>query len=249
MFLHASKDQTVSVGGSSSTTVGANETHSVDLAYTLSVQGTQSSSIGASQAVDVGTNYAIGVKGGRSESIGGAEIVSVTANRAVVAKGTYTELVGGFYGLQCNQSNTTVAGAFLQGVGGAMVLASGLGTSESVASVRTEVVGGMRNIVAAGAFAETVRGPKKLTAGAVSESSNGPHTTKALASGTIKVGGSAKLSASGDFVIEAPVITIQVAGSLVAGALELAGGALKAQSGTTALKGTIKRQAGAKVSG
>lgn len=247
MFVHASKDQSVSVGGSSRTTVGGNETHGVDLAYTLSVLGSQSLSVGAAQSVDVGTNYAIGVKGGRSESIGGAEIVSVTANRAVVAKGTYAEVIGAFYGLQCNQSNTTVKGAFAQAVGGAMVLTSGLGTSESVAAVRTEVVGGMRNIVAASSYAETVRGPKKLTAGAVNESSNGPHTTKVLASGTIKVGGSAKLSASGDLVIEAPAITVQVGGSLTAGALQIAGGALKATSGTTEVKGTIKRQAGAKI--
>lgn len=247
MFVHASKDQTVSVGGSSRTAVGGNETHGVDLAYTLSVLGSQSLSVGASQSVDVGTNYAIGIKGGRSESIGGAEIVSVTANRAVVAKGTCVEVIGAFYGLQCNQSNTTVKGAFAQAVGGAMVLTSGLGTSESVAAVRTEVVGGMRNIVAASSYAEAVRGPKKLTAGAVNESSNGPHTTKVLASGTIKVGGSAKLSASGDLVIEAPAITVQVGGSLTAGALQIAGGALKATSGTTEVKGTIKRQAGAKI--
>ena len=247
MFVHASKDQTVSVGGSSRVTVGGNETHGVDLACTLSVIGSQSLSVGASQSVDVGTNFALGIKGGRSESIGGAEIVSVTANRAVVAKGAYAEIVGGFYGLQCNQSNTKVKGVFAQSVGGAMVLASGLGTTESVAAVRTEVVGGMRNIVAAGAYAETVRGPKKLTAGAVNESSNGAHTTKVLASGTIKVGGSANLSASADIVVEAPVITVQVGGSLTAGALQLAGGALKATSGTTEVKGTIKRQAGAKI--
>jgi type VI secretion system secreted protein VgrG len=102
MFVHASKDQTVSVGGSSRTTVAGSETHSVDLAYIASVLGSQSVSVGASQSVDVGTNYVLGVKGGRSEAIGGAEMVSVTANRAVEAGGAYTELVGGFYGIQCN---------------------------------------------------------------------------------------------------------------------------------------------------
>ena len=247
MFVHASKDQTVSVGGSSRTTVGGNETHGVDLAYDRERPGLAGA---FHRCVAVGgrrhqlrhrhQRRPLGVHRRRRD-------MRITANRAVVAAGTYTELIGGFYGLQCNQSNTTVSGAFLQSVGGAMVLASGLGTSESVAAVRTEVVGGMRNIVAAGAFAETVRGPKKLTAGAVSESSNGAHTTKTLASGTIKVGGSAKLAASGEFVLEAPVITIQVAGTLVAGALELGGGALKAKSGTTKVKGTIKRQAGGRV--
>jgi len=195
----------------------------------------------------VGTSYAIGVDGARSESIGGTESVRVTANRAVVASGGYTELVGGFYGLQCNQSNTTVHGSFAQAVGGSMVLAAGLGTSESVAAIRTEIVGGTKNIVAAGHVTESVKGSKTLAAGALSETAAGAITTKALAAGSIKVGGSATLSASGDFVVQAPTITLQVGGSLTAGALELAGGALKATSGTTKVKGTIKRSAGAKV--
>ncbi len=199
-FLHASKDQTVAVGGSSRTTVSGNETHDVGLAHELTVLGSQTLNVGGSQSVNVGTSYAIGVDGARSESVGGTESVRVTANRAVVSGGGYTELVGGFYGLQCNQSNTTVLGAFAQTVGGAMVLAAGLGTSESVASIRTEIVGGTRNIVAAGQVAESVRGSKTLVAGAVSETAAGAITTKALAPGSVKVGGSVKLSAGGDFV-------------------------------------------------
>jgi type VI secretion system secreted protein VgrG len=247
MFVHASKDQTVSVGGSAHSTVGGDEAHDVGLAYELTVAGAQSVSVGGSQSVDVGTSYQVGIEGARTESVGGTESVRVTANRTVMATGVYVELVGGFYGLQCNQSNTTVQGAFLQAVGGAMAFAAGLGTSESVAAVRTELVGGVRNIVAAGHFAESVRGPKTLVAGALREVASGAITTKVATSGNIKVGGSAKLSASGDFVVEAPTITLQVGGSLSAGALKLSGGALKATSGTTEVKGTIKRQSGAKV--
>jgi type VI secretion system secreted protein VgrG len=247
LFIHASKDQTVSVGGRSSTTVAGRETHNVGLAYELTVLGSQSLIVGASQSVNVATDYTTGVRGDRSESIGGSENIEVTANRTVVSKGGYTELVGGFYGLQCNQSNTSVQGAFVQSVGGAMVLAAGLGTSESVAAVRTEVVSGARNILAGSAYAESVRGSKTLAAGAVREMAAGSVTTKTMASGTVKVGGSAALSAGGDFVAEAPAITVQVSGSLSAGALKLAGGALKTTSGTTKLKGTIKRESGAKV--
>ena len=54
------------------------------------------------------------------------------------------------------------------------------------------------------------------------------------------------LQASGE-VVEASAITLQVGGSLSAGALKLSGGALKATSGTTEVKGTIKRPSGAKV--
>jgi type VI secretion system secreted protein VgrG len=246
-FVHASRDQTVSVGGSSRTTVSGNETHDVGLAHALTVLGSQTLRVGGSQSVNVGTSYSTGVDGARSESISGSESVRVSANRTVTASGGYTELVGGFYGLQCNQSNTSVQGAFVQAIGGAMVFAAGLGTSESVAAIRIEVVGGTRNIVAAGHVAETVHGPKTLAAGAVRETAAGAITTKALAAGSIKVGGSVTLSASGDFLVEAPTITLQVGGTLTAGDLKLAGGALKATSGTTEVKGTIKRPAGARV--
>jgi type VI secretion system secreted protein VgrG len=247
MFVHASKDQSVGVGGSARTQVSGDETHDVGLALGLSVQGSQTLTVGASQSVNVGASYATTVKGARGESIGGAEIVSVTANRTVAAEGAYAEVVGGFYGLQCNQSNTQVKGGFAQGIGGAMVLAAGLGTSESVAALRTLVVGGVRNVVAAGACEETVRGSKTLTAGPVRETAAGNVTTKVLASGSVKVGGSATLTASGDFVVEAPSITLDVGGSLSAGDLRIAGGTLKATSGTTEVRGTIKRQGGAKV--
>ena len=247
MFIHASKDQTVSVGGNSSTKVSGNETHDIGLACGLTVKGSRSLTVGASQSVNVGTDYTIGVRGSRSESIGGSEATQVTANRMMVVKGGVTELIGGFYGLQCNQSNTTVQGAFMQSIGGAMVLAAGLGTSESVAAIRTEIVGGARNIVAASAYAESVRGSKTLAAGAVREAAAASVTTRTMASGTVKVGGSATLKAGGVFVAEAPMITVQVSGSLSAGALSLKGGALKATSGTTKLKGTIRREAGAKV--
>ena len=46
MFLHASKDQTVSVGGNAHTTVSGNEAHDVGLAYELTVTGAQSATIG-----------------------------------------------------------------------------------------------------------------------------------------------------------------------------------------------------------
>jgi type VI secretion system secreted protein VgrG len=247
MFVHASKDQSVAVGGNARTTVSGDETHDVGLALGVSVHGSQTLTVGASQSVNVGGSYATAVKGARSESIGGAEIVSVTANRTVAAAGAYAEVVGGFYGLQCNQSNTQVKGGFAQGIGGAMVLAAGHGTSESVAALRTLVVGGVRNIVAAGACEESVRGSKTVTAGPVRETAAGNVATKVLASGSVKVGGSATLTAGGDFVVEAPSITLDVSGSLSAGDLSIAGGTLKATSGTTLVKGTIKRQGGAKV--
>jgi type VI secretion system secreted protein VgrG len=138
-FVHASRDQSVSVGGKANTTVGASETHDIGLSYAVTVDASQKHSVGASQSVNVATDFVTGVKGARDESIGAAEIVGVGGNRFVAVKGSYAEIVGAAYALQCNQSNTAVKGGPLQAIGGPLALASGMGTSESIAAARFEV--------------------------------------------------------------------------------------------------------------
>lgn len=246
MFIHASKDQTVSVGGSATTSVSANETHDVGLSLIAEITASQSLSVGASQSVNVGTNYATGIKGSRSEMIGGIEAIKVTANRVVNVGGAYAELIGGFYGIQCNQSNTGVAGAFTQLVGGSLNVAGGLGVSETVLAARTELVGGSKSLVSLGGAADNVTGVKNITAGTTSEVAGANIATGTKAAGSIKIGATATMTAGGSFVIEAPSITIEAA-SLTTNEFSLSGGALNIKSGTTKVKGTIKRQGGAKL--
>jgi type VI secretion system secreted protein VgrG len=246
MYIHASKDQTVVVGGSATSDVGSNETHDIKLTLTATVNASQSLTVGASQSVNVGTDYAISVKGSRSEMIGGMETIKVTANRRV-STGSYSELIGALYGIQCNQSNTSVNASFTQLVGGSLSLNGGLGVSETVVAARAELVGGSKSLVSAGAVSESVMGAKILSAGSARETAGGKLGTSVKAAGKISVGGSAKLKSSGEFVIEGKVITIEAA-SLSAGALALEGGALKAKDGTTDVKApTIKRKDGAKL--
>jgi type VI secretion system secreted protein VgrG len=244
MFVHASRDQSVSVGGAAITQIGANETHDVGLSHGVGIGGSQSHSVGGSQSVNVGTDHALGVKGGRSESVGGSETIDVTANRGV-STGSYSEMIGAMYGLRCNQSNTSVSGAFVELVGAAMSLTAGLGTSESVAAARTELVGGVRSILA-GKYVENVTGAKVVTAGPASDKAGAKVVTETKAVGSIKAA-SFKSTAGGPVVVSAPAITLQVGGSLTAGALNLAGGTLKATKGATKLKGTIKRQGESKI--
>jgi type VI secretion system secreted protein VgrG len=115
-----------------------------------------------------------------------------------------------------------------------------------VVAARTELVGGSKSLLSAGAFSERVRGAKFLTAGATTETAGAKIVTSTKAGGKVSVGGSATLTASGPFLIEAPQITI-VAASLDAGAFGLSGGALHLKSGKSDFKGTVKRQGGAKL--
>jgi type VI secretion system secreted protein VgrG len=249
MFLHASNTQGVSVGASATTKVGADETHDIKGGYAVHV-GSQTVAVAGSQKIDVGSDAQTAVKGARSESIGAVEDIGVKANRGVKV-GSYSEAIGALYGLQCNETATTVKGAYVELVGGGLVALAGLGTHESVAAARIELVAGARNIVAAVGCEDEVWGAKAVHAGSVCETAAGNVETAATA-GRINVGASANISAGGKIQIEAATITINVSGSLkatggstakVAGSLKVDGGTTKLDASTTERKATSKVEA------
>jgi type VI secretion system secreted protein VgrG len=240
VFVHATKDQTVEVGTDATTTILGNETHDVGLSHEITVGGVHAHSVGASQSVDVGTIHALAVKKARIETIGQAETIQVGGNRSVSTPGAYTESIGASHALLCNQDNTKVEGAFTQTIGADLNVAAALGVGESCAAARTEKVGGARTI-ACGTYAEEVTGAKSITAGAASDKAGQKVVTYGKAKGSVKAQ-SMSLSAAGPVVVSASEITIDVAGSIQAGALSLAGGTMNASSGATKLKGTISRK-------
>ncbi len=248
-FIHATKDQSVSVGGTHTVKVGANETHDVKKSSQVSITAAQTVSVGGNQSASVGADLGIAVKGARSESIGGMETIGVTGGYSVACSGAYAEVVGGLYGLECNQSNTVVQGAFTQTVGGPMVLAAGLGTHNSVAAARAEEVGGAASFTVATAFADSVKGAKKVTAGASKDSAGTDVVTNVAGIGSVKVGGAAKIEAGGPLAVQAPKITVNVGGSLtakggatlkLAGKVAVSGGKAKFDAGTTKKASTSK---------
>jgi type VI secretion system secreted protein VgrG len=245
VFIHASKDQTVMVGGNSQEIVGNSETYDVGLSHALGVKGSHTHDVGAAQKVNVGTEHVVLVKGARTETIGAMENIHVTGNVTVLSDSSYSETVGAMHGLECNQSNTKVQGAFTQMVGGTLNIAGALGTGENVAAARSESVSGAR-IILAGKYIEAVTGTKSVTAGAASDKAGQKLVTEVK--GAVKTeAASLTASASGPLVISASTVTFDVSGSLTAGALELKGGTFKATKGTSLLKGTIKRQGETKI--
>jgi type VI secretion system secreted protein VgrG len=250
LFIHASNTQAVSVGASASTKVGVNETHDVKKGYGLHVKGAQTITVGAAQHVDVGSDVQTLVKGARSESVAAVEDIGVTANRRVHT-GSYTESVGALYGLVCNETATTVKGSYTELVGGNLAETAGLGTHESVAAMRIELVAGSRNVVASKGYVDEVLGAKVVSAGAVQETAAGNIETTAAA-GTIHVTGSASISAGGKIQIDAASITVKVSGSLtakggstakVSSNLQVDGGTTKLDASTTTRKATSKVEA------
>ena len=246
MFLHASRDHTVFVGGSATTGVSVNAAHDVGLSLTVGITSNQTLTVGANQSHNIVTDDSLGVKGARSETVGAMEMSKVTGNRTVAVKGAYKELVGAVYGIQSNQANVDVTGSFTQAIGAAMVHGAGLGTSESVAGARTETVGGIRSITAAKGYGESVTGAKVTTAGACKIKAGTVVTTTTKGAHATQAGGAIKITSSGVTVFSANQIDITAA-SLDAGALKLAGGSFKVGKGAAKLDGKVKRSGGSKV--
>ena len=238
-YVHATLNQTVTVGGSASTTVGVTETHDVKKSSGLHAS-TQTITVSGKQTFVVGADAGVKIKGGRTETIAAMERTGVIATRIVDCKGSYHELVGGLYALQCNTASTAVQGAYLQMVGGSAAYVSGLGVHQSAAGGRSEAVSGSKSIVASSAFADSTKGLKKITSGAVTlDGAGGVFTT--AASAAITVGGSATITAGGTLVFDARSITITAGGGITAsggstltmkGKLGAAGGKTKVQAGT-----------------
>jgi type VI secretion system secreted protein VgrG len=248
LFIHASRDQTVTVGGASTTSVDVNETLDVGLGLRIGIDGAQSLTVAANRKEDVAMEHGTNVEGSRTEIIGGMELQKITGNRIVAVGGAYTELIGGLYGIQCNQSNTTVAGAFMQMVGGSMNIAAGLGAGENVAAARTMMVGGARSITAAKEHADKVTGAKNVTSGSVTENAAGAYSLEVAGAGTITVGGSADLKGGGKLTVTAPSMTVTVGGSIKAGKLKIGGGKVQVSGGKTKVQAsTIKRSGGAEL--
>jgi type VI secretion system secreted protein VgrG len=242
LYVHASRDLSVNVGATQTTTIDGDSEHSVGLSLTTKVSGSQLTAVAAKQSLDVGKEIQLTVDGSNHETIGGAEMVNVTGNRAVVSGSTCVELVGATHSLLCNQSNVKVTGFTSRAVGGDMLIVSGLGMSEAVAAARSYVCLGSR-IITCAKYAESITGGKRSQAGAVKETAAtiGINATSA----TIK-SASLAIAAGGAMSLSAPSVVVDVGGSLTAGAL-LVNGTLNVTSGTTTMKGVVNHGGGGEV--
>jgi len=248
-FVHATKDQTVTVGGNHTVKISASESHDVKKSSTLTVSASQTVNVSGNQSITAGADGILVVKGARSESVSAMENIGVTGSYLHICKGSYGEVIGGAYALQCNQSNTKVQGSFTQAVGGPLSTTAGLGSNNSVAAARLEDVGGARSYAALASYADSTRGVKKVTAGSARDTAGTDVVTNVSGIGTTSVGGSITLKAGGVIAVEAPKISITVGGSLTAkgGSTVKLGGKVKASGKVKFDAGKTKKTSKSKV--
>ena len=249
-FIHATRDQTVTVGGAHSVKVTTDRTDDVKKSQSLLVDKAQTITVTGNQKITVGADGAIAVKGGRAETVGGSESIGVTGTYKLTVDGAYTEVVGGLYGLLCNQANATVHGAFTQVIGAALSTTAGLGSNQSVAGARSESVGGARSFVAGGVYADGTTGKKSIRAGSANESASSDMAWKAAVSAQIQAGAAVVIEGGGKVVLEAPTISVKAATLTAKGGstTKLAGG-LKSSSTVKLDAPTVKKTQKVKVGG
>jgi type VI secretion system secreted protein VgrG len=249
-FVHATKDQTVSVGGSHTVKVSVNRTDDVQKSQKVEIDSAQTISVGGNQKVTVGADGTVVVLGGRTETIGGSETVGVTGTYKVAVKGGYAEIVGALYSLRCNQSNATIQGAFTQVIGAALSTTAGLGSNQSVAGARVEVVGGARSLSAGTTCADGTTGSKRITAGAAKEDASADMAINAGARTQISAGAAMSIQGGAKVVFEGATITVKAATLTAKGGSTMKlSGALKASAKVKLDAPSVKKNKKAEVEG
>lgn len=214
--VQASGDQGITVGGDATIDVAVDETVDIKGSFSEHIMESEVSTIGGNQTITTKATHATKV-GARIATIGGNEEIGATKNCAIKCAGAYTESVAGVHFTRCNVASDTCKASFVQGVGGAMVVAAGCGTSEMVLGARTETTGGPR-LVAAGMFEDHTYGAKAITCGANSLTAAGAIEHKVKGAAAILAGATVLDASSTVEIVSDGAVNV------VAAALSVSGG-------------------------
>lgn len=246
VLINAVKDFTHYVGGDRTSKIGMAMTHSTGESRIVKVDADQTTTVGAKQELDVGNELTTVISGTRTRMVGGLEVYDVKANRKL-STSPYTEIVGGLYGLQCNQHNAEVLGAYVQSVGGNANYVAGLGMGETVAGARVHEIGGAFKIKCFSSYGENILGYKKLETGSCTIKSGKDISTECSSSGKVDVGGSMKLQAGANLIFEASGDLVIEVDKISTPHGSIGSGKLSATKGTVKGKGKVEWKGGAEI--
>lgn len=245
VLINAVKDFSHFVGGDRTSKIGMAMSHSTGESRIVKVSADQTTTIGVKQDLDVGDELTTEVSGTRTILVGGLELYDVTGNRKLNTT-PYGEVVGALYGLQCNQHNAEVLGAYAQAVGGNASYAAGVGMGESVAGGRIHEIGGSFTIKCSD-YGENILGWKTLKTGSCTVESAAGINTEGSGSGTVEISGLLKVTAASNVVFTAEGdLTIEVS-KLTTPHGAIGGGKLTSTKGTLKGKGKIEWKGGADI--
>jgi type VI secretion system secreted protein VgrG len=184
VYLHAEKNQDISVENDETHTVGHDRTKTIDNDETThvkhdrteTVDNNETITIGVDRTEDVGNNEKITIGVNRSESVGANEDITIGANRTENVAVDETITIG---------SNRTIS------VGASETATVAIQRTHTVGANETITVGGAQEITVGGAQAITVGGAQDTNVGASQSTSVGGDRA-------VSVGGSHESTVGGD---------------------------------------------------
>lgn len=245
VLINAVKDFSHYVGGDRTSKVGMAMNHSTGESRITKVEADQTTTVGAKQDLDVGNELTTEVSGTRTTLVGGLELYDIKGNRKLHTT-PYGEVIGALYGLQCNQHNAEVLGAYAQSVGGNASYAAGVGMGESVAGGRIHEIGGSFKIKC-NDYGENILGWKKLKTGSCTVVSSAGINTEGSGSGTVKISGPLKVRAGGNVIFNAEGDLVIEVSKLTTPHGAIGGGKLTSTKGTLKGKGKVEWKGGAEI--
>jgi type VI secretion system secreted protein VgrG len=186
VYLHAEKNQDISVENDETHTVGHDRTKTIDHDETSHIKHDRTERVDNDESIEIGHDRFMTVERDKYEK--------VLRNKAIQVAATHTE---------------TVAINYAETVGGAMELTVGAALAITVGAVMAETVAGAKIESIGAAKSEAIGGSRSISVGgATSETLAGERTVSIAKDDKVSIGGQAKLSVTKDYVVNAKKIQI-----------------------------------------
>lgn len=247
--VHAQKDMNVTVGNNKTEEIAADEEQQVSVNASSSVKVNETITVSGNQSVDVGAVHSQNVSGSQSISVGGNDTSNAISNYVEKIGGDRSYSVGGNQITICNGVEYEVTGSFTREVSALELVGTVSSIQDNVVGSLTESVGAVKVQLAVGNQAEQISGSKDETyAAAELHLTKGGLSYAAEGSVTHLVGGLHYQKLGGDYVVQAPIITLLGAVGVFKGGgseLKLGGGPVTLKGSKIAVKGALIVKMGA----
>lgn len=233
--VHAQKDLNVTIGHDKNEQVAVDDEATIKVNGSSSVKVNETTTISGNQSLDVGAVLSHKVSGSQSISVSGNDTSNAISNYVEKVDADRAYEVGGNQITLCNGIEQSVTSDFKRSVGALQFTGAVGSINDNVLGSLTETAGAVKVQISVASAAEQVAGSKSQTyAAAELHLTKGGITQQAGASVTNLVGGLHYQKLSGDFVVQAPLITLIGA----VGVFKAAGSELKLGGGPVVLKGS-----------
>lgn len=231
--IHAQKDLNITIRHDKIEEIAVDEEQHVSVNGSSSVKVDESISVSGNQSLDVGAVLSHKISGNQSISVGGNDTTNAISNYVEKVAGDRSYTVGGNQITISNGIRQSVSGNFSREVGAVDLTGTLASINDNVLGGLTETVGAVKVQLVNGSHGETVSANKDQVSAAAEVHLTKGSLSQVAAGVTNLIGGLHYQKLAGDYVVQAPMITLLGA----VGAFKGGGSELKLGGGPVVLKG------------